>query len=215
MQTKYLALLAAATAAGVSAGDIQHVDVVHILETLHVAETVPGFSLNKRNVNALLARDSNEECKSSASSINRDIPTLGGSLASWAATATHADECTLLIPSSLSSAFMSYHTSLANWNIDKKDDVHKFVENCLSQDELDKILGRVAPRCSNAGTVIFTATSTTETVDMQTVLPTFTPMSIPTKVSNDASANDASAHHGINMMAAAAAACVAGFMLTA
>ncbi|KAI6747497.1 hypothetical protein HG530_015877 [Fusarium avenaceum] len=210
MQTKYLPLLAAATATGASAGDVQHVDVVHIFETLRAAENVPNFNLNKRNVNVLWARGSDDKCQSSATSILRDIPTLGSSLASWAVSVTHADECTLVAPSSLSSALMSYHTSVANWNMEKGNDFNKFVQNCVSQDELDKILEKVGPRCSNAGTVIFIAASTTETVDMQTVIPSYTPMPVPTKVGNDASVP-----HGISMFAAAAAACVAGFMFAA
>ncbi|KAH7174073.1 uncharacterized protein B0J16DRAFT_325551 [Fusarium flagelliforme] len=212
MQIKYLPVIAAAAATGVSAGDVQHVDVVHIFETLRVAEHVPNFSLNKRDINALFARGSDHGCESSATSILRDIPTLGSGLASWAVSATHADQCTLTAPSSVSSALMSYWTSVANWQMEKGVDFTEFVKNCVSQDELDKIIEQVGPKCSNAGTVIFTAASTTQTVDIQTVVPGFTPMAVPTKV-----ANDACAPHGVSIFAAAAAAaaCVAGFMFAA
>ncbi|KAF4419114.1 infection structure specific [Fusarium acutatum] len=210
MQTKYLPIIAAAAATGASAGDVQHVDVVHIFETLRVAEHIPNLSPNKRNINALFARDSNDACQSSATSILRDIPTLGASLASWAVSATQADKCTLMAPSSVSSALMSYYTSVANWQMEKGDDFNKFLQNCVSQDELDKILEGLGPKCSKAGTVIFTAASTTQTIDMQTAIPSYTPMPVPTKAGNDASPP-----HDISMFAAAAAACVAGFMFAA
>ncbi|KAL4723690.1 hypothetical protein ACLX1H_009333 [Fusarium chlamydosporum] len=210
MQTKYLPVLAAAAATGAFAGDVQHVDVVHIFETLRVAEHVPNFSPNKRNLNALFARDSNDDCRSSATSIVRNIPTPGSDLASWAVSATQADECNLTVPSSLSSALMSYYTSAANWEMENGDDFNKFVQNCASQDDLDEVLEQLGPQCSNAGTVVFTAASTTRTVDMQTVLPSYTPMPLPTKAGNDASTS-----RRISMFAAAAAACVAGFMFAA
>jgi hypothetical protein len=212
MQIKYLPVLAAAAATGASAGDVQHVDVVHIFETLRIAENVPNFSLNKRNINDLFGRDSGNGCQSSATSVLRDIPTPGSSLASWAVTATQADVCTLTAPSSVSSALMSYWTSVANWQVEKGDDFNEFVRNCVSQDELDQILEKVGHKCSSAGVVVFTAASTTQTVDIQTVVPGFTPMAVPTKVGNDACAP-----RGVSRLAAAAAAvaCVAGFMFAA
>ncbi|KAL6922142.1 hypothetical protein ACHAPO_002901 [Fusarium lateritium] len=213
MQTKYLTILGAtaAAAASVSTRDVKHVDVVHIFQTLHVTNQVPNFSPNKRSINALFARGSDDECQSSATSILRAFPTPTGRLRNFLSTAgTPSDSCTLEAPSSISSELMSYYTTLAEWEMDKGDDLIKFVQNCASQDDLDEINEELGgSECSVLGTVIFTAASTTKTVNMETALPNYTPLTLPTTV------NDAGFARGISKFAAAAAAGVAGFMIAA
>ncbi|RGP75396.1 infection structure specific [Fusarium sporotrichioides] len=213
MQTKYLSILGATAAAvtGVSARDVQHVDVVHIFQTLHVTNQVPNFTPNKRSVNALFVRDSNDECQSSATSILRNFPTPTGSLRDYVSTASSAtDACTLKVPASLSSDLMSYYTTLAEWETDNSDGLVKFIEKCASQDDLDEFNEELGgSECSGLGTLVFTAASTTKTVDLQTAIPNYTPAALPTTV------NDAGVARGISKFAAAAAAGVAGFMIAA
>ncbi|CEI67268.1 hypothetical protein FVEN_g5825 [Fusarium venenatum] len=213
MQTKYLSILGAtaAAAASVSTRDVKHVDVVHIFQTLHVTNQVPNFTPNKRSINALFARDSNDKCQSSATSILRTFPTPTGSLRNYLnAAETPRDSCTLEVPSSISSDLMSYYTTLVNWEMDKGDDLVKFVQNCASQDDLDEINKELGgSECSVLGTIIFTAASTTKTVNIETAFPNYTPITLPTAV------NDAGFARGISKFAAAAAAGVAGFMMAA
>jgi hypothetical protein len=105
---------------------------------------------------------------------------------------------------------MSYYTSLANWEMDKGDDLIKFVENCASQDELEEINKEVGgAECSGFGEVVFTAASTTQTVDLQTAFPSYSPLVLPSTVDN------AAVPTGISKFAAAAAAGVAGIMIAA
>ncbi|QPC77763.1 hypothetical protein HYE68_008515 [Fusarium pseudograminearum] len=214
MQTKYLSILGATAAAvtGVSARDIQHVDVVHIFETLHVSEQVRNFTPNKRNIDTLFARDSNDECLSSATSILRAFPTPTGSLRAYVSTAqTQTNPCTLEVPATLSSDLMSYYTSLTEWEMDNDDGLIKFIQKCASQDDLDEINKELGggSECSGLGTVLFTAASSTKTVDLQTAFPDYTAASVPTTVDNAGVARD------VGKFAAAAAAVVAGFMIAA
>jgi hypothetical protein len=213
MQTKYLTILGATAVAatGVSTRDVKHVDVVHIFQTLHVTNQVPNFTPNKRSINALFARDSDDECQSSASSMLRVFPTPTGSLRNYVQTAeAQSESCTLEVPASVSSDLMSYYTALAEWWEDNSDGLVKFVEKCASQDDLDELNKELGDsECSGLGTVVFTAASTTKTVDMNTALPNYTPAALPTTV------NDAGIARGISKLAAAAAAGVAGFMIAA
>ncbi|RGP61877.1 infection structure specific [Fusarium longipes] len=147
MQTKYLSILAATIAAvtGVSAGNVERVDVVHIFKTLHVVDQVPNLTPDKRSINALFARDSNEKFLSS---------------------------------------------------------------DCASQEELDDFNEQLGNNeCSDSGAVVFTAASTTQTVDLQTAFPSWTPLA--TSIENTGVARD------VSNFAIAAAAGVAGFMIAA
>jgi len=210
MQIKYLPVIAAAAATGVSAGDVQHVDVVHIFETLHVGNHVPSFSHNKRNLNAIFARDSKDEkCLSTATSILRNVPTPTGDLSRWAVDLdSKTDECTLTAPSSLSSDLMKYYTALADWEMDNKKNLIDFIKECASQDQLDDINKELGGGSCSDAALVFTGASATETVMMQTALPNYTPAPLVTAV-------NAAAAPGISQLAALAAACVAGFMIAA
>ncbi|RBR22082.1 uncharacterized protein FIESC28_04587 [Fusarium coffeatum] len=210
MHANYLTILAATAATGVSAGNVQHVDVVHILETLHVDNHVPSFSHNKRNLNAIFARDSkDEECLSTANSIVRNLPTPTGDLSSWAVgQGSKTDECTLTAPSSLSSDLMKYYTALASWEMDNQKNLVDFIKECATQDQLDDINKELGGGSCSDAAVVFTGASATETVMMQTALPNYTPAPAPTEV-------NAAAAHGISQLAALAAAGVAAFMIAA
>ncbi|KAF5603730.1 infection structure specific [Fusarium pseudocircinatum] len=216
MQTKYISLLAAAAATTVSATQVKRVDVVHIFETLHVGKHIPSFTPNKRSVNAIFERDDKEECQSSAISILRSAPTANGDLESWALTAETTDPCTLTAPSSLSSELLSYMTAVVEWSNEKADDMQELVDKCLDgEDANDANLAA----CPTPGTVIFTAATTTQTVQLKTVLETFaTPGASSTGSaggSDDSEKTNAAAPRGANLFAAVAAVGVAGFMIAA
>ncbi|KAF4438686.1 infection structure specific [Fusarium acutatum] len=216
MQTKYISLLAAAAATIVSAAEVKRVDVVHIFETLHVGKHIPSFTPNKRSVNAIFERDDKEECQSSAISILRSAPTANKDLESWALTAETTDPCTLTAPSSLSSELLSYMTAVVEWSNEKADDMQELVDKCLDgEDAEDAELGA----CSTPGTIIFTAATTTQTVQLKTVLETFaTPGASSTGSaggSDDTEKTNAATPHGANLFAAVAAVGVAGFMIAA
>ncbi|KAF4341364.1 infection structure specific [Fusarium beomiforme] len=216
MQTKYITLLAAAAATTVSASEVKRVDVVHILETLQVGKHIPNFSLNKRGVNAIFARDDKEECQSSALSILRSAPTANSDLESWALTAETTDPCTLTAPSSLSSDIMSYMTAVVEWENEKYEDMEELVGKCIDEDELDNSGGLV---CSTPGKILFTTGTSVETVQLKTALETFaTPGASPTGSAGGSDSSDkpnAVAPRGVNMLAAFAAVGVAGFMIAA
>ncbi|RKL48652.1 hypothetical protein BFJ72_g1551 [Fusarium proliferatum] len=216
MQTKYISLLAAAAATTVSAAEVKRVDVVHIFETLHVGKHIPSFTPNKRSVNAIFERDDKEECQSSAISILRSAPTANRDLESWALTAETTDPCTLTAPSSLSSDLLSYMTAVVEWSNEKADDMQEIVDKCLDgEDAEDAELGV----CSTPGTIIFTAATTTQTVQLKTVLETFaTPGASSTGSaggSDDTEKTNAAAPLAANLFAAIAAVGVAGFMIAA
>ncbi|CVK92358.1 uncharacterized protein FMAN_07254 [Fusarium mangiferae] len=216
MQTKYISLLAAAAVTTVSAAEVKRVDVVHIFETLHVGKHIPSFTPNKRSVNAIFERDDKEECQSSAISILRSAPTANRDLESWALTAETTDPCTLTAPSSLSSDLLSYMTAVVEWSNEKADDMREIVDKCLDgEDAEDAELGV----CSTPGTIIFTAVTTTQTVQLKTVLETFaTPGASSTGSaggSDDTEKTNAAAPRGANLFAAVAAVGVAGFMIAA
>ncbi|KAJ4133436.1 hypothetical protein NW768_005021 [Fusarium equiseti] len=210
MKTEYLTVLAAAAATGVSAGNVQRVDVVHIFETLHVGNHVPNFSHNKRNLNAIFARDSKDDkCLRTASSILQNVPTPTGDLSRWAVgLGSQTDECTLTAPSSLSSNLMKYYTELADWEMDNQKNLVEFVKECATQDELDDINKELGGGSCSDAALLFTGASATETVMMKTALPNYTPVAAVTEA-NAAAASD------ISQLAALAAAGVAGFMIAA
>ncbi|KAH7193693.1 uncharacterized protein B0J16DRAFT_335808 [Fusarium flagelliforme] len=210
MKTEYLTVLAAAAATGVSAGNVQRVDVVHIFETLHVGNHVPSFSHNKRDLNAIFARDSKDEkCLSTATSILRNFPTPTGDLSNWVvALDTKTDECTLTAPSSLSSDLMKYYTALADWEMDNQKNLVDFIKECATQDQLDDINKELGGGSCSDAALLFTGASATETVMVKTALPNWTPAPAPTEV-------NAAAAPGISQLAALAAAGVAGFMIAA
>ncbi|KAF5584166.1 infection structure specific [Fusarium subglutinans] len=220
MQTKYISLLAAAAATTVSAAEVKRVDVVHILETLHVGKHIPSFTPNKRSVNAIFERDDKEECQSSAISILRSAPTANRDLESWALTAETTDPCTLTAPSSLSSELLSYMTAVVEWSNEKADDMQELADKCLDGEDAN---GGELAACPTPGTVIFTAATTTETVQLKTVLETFaTPGASSTGSgsdsaggSDDTEKTNAAAPCGANLFAAVAAVGVAGFMIAA
>ncbi|KAI1040868.1 hypothetical protein LB505_008768 [Fusarium chuoi] len=216
MQTKYISLLAAAAATTVSAAEVKRVDVVHIFETLHVGKHIPSFTPNKRSVNAIFERDDKEECQSSAISILRSAPTANRDLESWALTAETTDPCTLTAPSSLSSDLLSYMTAVVEWSNEKADDMQEILDKCLDGEDAENAELGV---CSTPGTIIFTAATTTQTVQLKTVLETFaTPGASSTGSaggSDDTEKTNAAALRGANLFAAVAAVGVAGFMITA
>ncbi|KAH7481540.1 hypothetical protein BFJ68_g1818 [Fusarium oxysporum] len=217
MQTKYISLLAAAAATSVSAAEVKRVDVVHIFETLHVGKHIPSFTPNKRSVNVIFERDDKEECQSSAISILRSAPTANRDLESWALTAETTDPCTLTAPSSLSSDLLSYMTAVVEWSNEKADDMQELVDKCLDGEDADDS-GELGV-CSTPGKIIFTAATTTETVQLKTVLETFaTPGASSTGSSggsDDTEKTNAAAPRGANLFAAVAAVGVAGFMIAA
>ncbi|KAJ4022493.1 hypothetical protein NW766_001529 [Fusarium irregulare] len=189
MKTEYLTALAAAAATGVSASNVERVDVVHIFETLHVGNHVPSFSHNKRNLNAIFARDSKDE--------------------KWAVgQGSQTDECTLTAPSSLSSDLMKYYTALADWEMDNQKNLVDFIKECATQDQLDDINKELGVGSCSDAAIVFTGASATETVMIQTALPDYTPVAAPTEV-------NAAAASGISQLAALAAAGVAAFMIAA
>ncbi|KAF5963802.1 infection structure specific protein [Fusarium bulbicola] len=220
MQTKYICLLAAAAATTVSAAEVKRVDVVHIFETLHVGKHIPSFTPNKRSVNAIFERDDKEECQSSAISILRSAPTANRNLESWALTAETTDPCTLTAPSSLSSELLSYMTAVVEWSNEKAGDMQELVDKCLDGEDAN---GGELAACPTPGTVIFTAATTTETVQLKTVLETFaTPGASSTGSgsgsaggSDDTEKTNAAAPRVANLFAAVAAVGVAGFMIAA
>ncbi|KAH7255444.1 uncharacterized protein BKA55DRAFT_537851 [Fusarium redolens] len=217
MQTKYISLLAAAAATTVSAAEVKRVDVVHIFETLHVGKHIPSFTPNKRAVNAIFARDDKEECQSSAISILRSAPTANRELESWALTAETTDPCTLTAPSSLSSDLLSYMTAVVDWSNEKADDMQELVDKCIDEDDADNAGGLGV--CSTPGKILFTTGTSTETVQLRTVLETFaTPGASSTGSaggSDDTDKTNAAAPRGANLFAAVAAVGVAGFMIAA
>ncbi|KAJ4028047.1 hypothetical protein NW752_000303 [Fusarium irregulare] len=210
MKTEYLTALAAAAATGVSASNVERVDVVHIFETLHVGNHVPSFSHNKRNLNAIFARDSKDEkCLSTATSILQNVPTPTGDLSRWAVgQGSQTDECTLTAPSSLSSDLMKYYTALADWEMDNQKNLVDFIKECATQDQLDDINKELGVGSCSDAAIVFTGASATETVMIQTALPDYTPVAAPTEV-------NAAAASGISQLAALAAAGVAAFMIAA
>ncbi|KAF9768670.1 hypothetical protein IL306_013981 [Fusarium sp. DS 682] len=221
MQTKYISLLAAAAATTVSATEVKRVDVVHIFETLQVGKHIPSFTPNKRDVNAIFARDDKEECQSSALSILRSAPTANRDLQSWALTAETTDPCTLTAPSSLSSDLMSYMTAVVEWSNEKFEDMEDLVGKCIDEDDLDNAGGLDA--CSTHGKILFTTGTSVETVRLETALKTFATPGASSTGSAGGSGSDsdttdkanAVAPRGVNMLAAVAAVGVAGFMIAA
>ncbi|RSM11698.1 hypothetical protein CEP52_002933 [Fusarium oligoseptatum] len=166
MQTKNLAILAA-VAATAAAEEVQHVEVIHIAETLHVYNSqVLHVTPNKRSLDALFRRADADECSSSAISLLRSIPTADPELESWAiAATTPTDPCTLVVPSSLSDALIEYLTELAEWAIEKEDDAQEIIEECNLETG-----GNALDSCSTPGTVFFTSANQTKTVPLEPII---------------------------------------------
>ncbi|KAM0555108.1 hypothetical protein ACHAPJ_006458 [Fusarium lateritium] len=221
MQTKYLSILAAVAATTVSA-EVEHVDVVHIFDTLHVGKHIPSFTPNKRDVNAIFARADKDmnECQSSARSILLAAPTPSNrAVQSYFLTAETTDACTLTAPGSLSSDVMSYLTEVNEWASKSEKDMEKLLEDCLDEDEAKSASQMAASTaCPTPGTIFFTASNGTRTVLLETALETFaTPAPTSGSGSDDADTKDenAAAPRGASMVAAIAAVGVAGFMIAA
>jgi hypothetical protein len=208
MQTKYLPILAAAAATTVSASQVTKVDVVHIIETLQVGKHIPSFTPNKRSLNAIFARDDDEECQSSFTSILLSIPTPKPALQSWARTVETTKSCVIEAPTSLSSDLMAYITAINEWAVEKDGDLNGLVGKCLEEEDVEGA-GQINS-CSTPGTILFTADKTTETVYLNTALATFTPGAASATKAPNAGATGAA-----NAFAAAAAVGVAAFMVAA
>ncbi|KAF4990459.1 hypothetical protein FGRMN_8452 [Fusarium graminum] len=208
MQTKYLPILAAAAATTVSASEITRVNVVHIVETLQLGKHIPNFTPNKRDMNAIFARDSDSDCTSSARSILSSFPTPKPEIESWLLSAETTKPCTMEAPSSLSSDLMKYITEVNEWAVEKDGELQAITDKCLDADEVDDA-GQLG--CSTPGTLLFTTEKTTQTVQLKTALATFT----PTGSAASTNAPNAAATGGANTFAAAAAVGVAAFMIGA
>ncbi|KAM0419070.1 hypothetical protein ACHAPT_012009 [Fusarium lateritium] len=168
MQTKNLAILAA-VAATAAAEEVQHVEVIHMVETLHVYNTqILHVTPNKRSLDALFRRADVAECRSSALSLLNSAPTPDPDLESWALRApSSTDPCTLVAPSSLSDALIEYLTELAEWAVEKEGDAQEIIEEC----DL-KRGGNVLDACSSPGTIFFTSANQTKTVPLEPILET-------------------------------------------
>jgi hypothetical protein len=210
MQTKYLPILAAAAATTVSASKVTKVDVVHIIETLQVGKHIPSLTPNKRSLNAIFARDDDEECQRSITSILLSIPTPKPAVEAWASTAETTKSCVIEAPTSLSSDLMAYITAINEWAIEKDGDLNGLVGKCLEEEDVEDA-GQI-DSCSTPGTILFTADKTTDTVYLKTALATFTP--VPGAASATTAPN-AGATGAANAFAAAAAVGVAAFMVAA
>ncbi|KAM0189724.1 hypothetical protein ACHAPA_008527 [Fusarium lateritium] len=208
MQTKYLPILAAAAATTVSASEVTQIDVVHIIETLQVGKHIPSFTPNKRSLNAIFARDNDEECQSSYTSILRSVPTPKPAVESWARTAETTEACVIEAPTSVSSDLMAYITAVNEWLIEKEGDLNGLVGKCLEEEDVEEA-GQI-DGCSTPGTILFTADKTTQTVQLKTALATFTPGAASATKAPNAGATGAA-----NAFAAAAAVGVAAFMVAA
>ncbi|KAF5662220.1 infection structure specific [Fusarium heterosporum] len=209
MQTKYLPVLAAAAATTVSASEITRVNVVHIVETLQLGKHIPSFTPNKRDMDAIFARDSDGDCTSSARSILSSFPTPKPEIESWLLSAETTKPCTMEAPSSLSSDLMKYITEINEWAVEKDGDLHAISDSCLDEDDVDDA-GQFG--CSTPGVLLFTTDKTTETVQLKTALATFTPTG---SAATSTKAPNAAATGGANAFAAAAAVGVAAFMIGA
>ncbi|RSL47676.1 hypothetical protein CEP54_013290 [Fusarium duplospermum] len=166
MQSKNLAILAA-VAATAAADDVQHVDVIHVVEKLHVFNgQVLNITPNKRSLDNLFRRADAAECRSSARSLLLSAPTAEPELESWAiAATTPTDPCTLVAPSSLSDALIEYLTELAEWAMEKEDDAQEIVEKCNLEAG-----GNALDACSTPGTIFFTYANQTKTVPLEPIL---------------------------------------------
>lgn len=170
MQIKNLAILAAVAATAV-AEEVQHVEVIHVVETLHIynAKLLP-VSPNKRSLDSLFRRADSAQCTSSALSLLRSAPTPAPDVQSWALRApSSTDPCTLVAPSSISDDLIEYLTELAEWAIEKEADAQKIVEDC-NLDGNDNAL----ESCSTPGTLFFTSANQTKTVPLEPILESLT-----------------------------------------
>ncbi|KAF4963767.1 hypothetical protein FSARC_8250 [Fusarium sarcochroum] len=225
MQTKYLPILAAAAATTVSAAEVQHVDVVHIFDTLHVGKHIPSFTPNKRDVNAIFARADKDqaECQSSLLSIIKDAPTpTNRAVQSYFLTAQVTEVCTLTAPASISSDIMSYVTEIIEWVSENEKEIVKLGEECLDEDDVKQASEDAsASACPTPGRILFTASNGTKTVELDTAFPT--PAATGGSGSGSGSSSDdpdtkdenAAASRGASMVAAIAAVGIAGFMIAA
>ncbi|KAJ4323532.1 hypothetical protein N0V84_004272 [Fusarium piperis] len=205
MQAKNLAILAA-VAATAAAEQVQHVDVIHIVETLHVTNAqILHVTPNKRSLDALFRRAGAAECRSSALSLLRSLPTPDPDLESWALTAPSAtDPCTLVAPSSLSDALVEYMTELAEWAIEKDADAKEIVSECNLQRD------GVLESCSTPGTIFFTSANQTKTVPLEPIIA-----SIEATAEPSSDKNNAAAARGAGLAAVFAVAMgVAGFLVS-
>ncbi|KAF5021352.1 hypothetical protein F66182_6620 [Fusarium sp. NRRL 66182] len=208
MQAKFLTLLAATATTASALASTEHVkrvdvNVVHIYETLHAGKHIPNFSVDKRDTNAIFARQNNAECRSSATSILRSIPTPAADLESWARTARTTEPCSITAPSSVSDHLLSYLTAINQWALDREDELEEFIDGCGDGADTDD---DVLNACSTPGTIFFTAANRTKTVELEPILATMT----------GTPSSNAAAPRGASLAAAVAAAIgVAGFMMAA
>ncbi|EEU42753.1 uncharacterized protein NECHADRAFT_102793 [Fusarium vanettenii 77-13-4] len=166
MQTKNLAILAA-VAASAATEQVQHVDVIHVVETLHVSNSqILHVSPNKRSLDVLFRRADAAECRSSARSLLLSAPTAAPEVESWALRApSSTDPCTLVAPSSISDALIEYLTEVAEWAIEKEDDAQEIVDKCNLEGD-----GNALDACSTPGTLFFTSANQTKTVPLEPIL---------------------------------------------
>ncbi|KAF4467926.1 infection structure specific [Fusarium albosuccineum] len=195
MQIKTLSLVAATAAtAAASVEDVKEVNVVHkILETVNVG--LPGISLNpnKRSVEALFRRASNEECASSIISYYADAPLpTDDEVYDWI-DAMDTGSCTFTATATLSDEILEYFSEVQQYLFDKGADRQEIIDECNVETIDNCGLG--------GGKIVFTASNSTKTVDLATALPT------PTATSTQGSGNgNAAAPRGVAMGAVVAAA---------
>ncbi|KAM5347412.1 hypothetical protein ACJ41O_010417 [Fusarium nematophilum] len=209
MQTKNLAILAA-VAATAAADKVQHVEVIHIFETLHVNNAqLLHVTPNKRSLDALFRRADAAECRSSAISFLNSAPTPDPDLESWVLRApAPTDPCTFVAPSSLSDALIEFLTELAEWAVEKEDDAQEIIEECDLETG-----GNALDSCSTPGTILFTSANQTKTVPVEPILASIEPTAGSGSGSGD---NDnAAAARGAGLTAVFAAAIgVVGFLVS-
>ncbi|KAF4977794.1 hypothetical protein FZEAL_5760 [Fusarium zealandicum] len=197
MQSKTLSILAAvAVTVTAAAEDVQSVEVIHILETLHVKTPSLHLTPNKRDVAEIFRRADMAECSRSAVSFLRSAPTPDPRLEDWALTATEtgSDPCSLIVPSSLSEPFMEYMTEVNKWANEKEADAEQLIQDC----DLDVDDANLDDSCSTPGTLFFTSANKTKTVPLDTILATMAPTAVPE--------DNAAAPRGAGMAAAVFAA---------
>ncbi|KAH7141793.1 hypothetical protein EDB81DRAFT_797600 [Dactylonectria macrodidyma] len=174
MQFKSQLMLASAAAAAVSNLEVREVNVVHVLEKLHIhPNAVVNYTPNKRDEDVLFARADREDCQDSAIDILNSAPTADPELEDWAQSVldegSSTDPCSLFVPSSLSSDMMEYMTSYIDWIADVEDDVADFNEECSQYVEAQFVRA-----CPTPGTVFFTENNKTETIPLNSLIASAT-----------------------------------------
>ncbi|KAH7109240.1 hypothetical protein B0J13DRAFT_463026 [Dactylonectria estremocensis] len=195
-------MLAAAAAAAINHVEVRQVNVVHVLEKLHVyPNAIVNYTLNKREEAALVARADRDECQSSVVDILKGAPTGDADLEDWAYSSTNP--CSLYVPSSLSEDMMEYMTSYIVWAADAQDDVEDFNKECSQY-----VDGDVVDACPTPGTIFFTENNATETVALDSLVACIT------AGSGDDDEDNAAASRDRSLIAAVAAAVgVVGVMM--